>query len=656
MSSIVNAILAKIDAKDYYGRYTDLKQEGSRWRGVCPICKGNNESEFAVFPDGKYHCFRCLSSGTVIDFTTDLNKFGYNYAVEKLAEELNLDITRDTEYISQVEQINKNETIANNYAKQVSSMYSYLVNERGLTEEQVLDYKLGANNNNLVIPLRDRNGRTIAFAFRQFEVGKAKYINSKNSNIYDKSKYLYNLDKASKVLRDKLVLVEGYFDAIAGQTQLPTVAYCGIEISKNQIIEMKEIASSNPYFEVLWLPDNDGKAIKVIPKIRERFLAIAPNMNVNVGIMPDGVKDLSDYIATGGKIDDLKTESLDMYVLKLMLDKCTNRNMEYGIVEDYKKTINSPMIKSDIGRYLAERWGKDLKEVRELLDIKKSSSDLMGEFKSPAQCITEYGQLLNSKPIGFGFPNLDKALRGGSREQDVCFIGAYSSVGKTMVAVQMITDMILRQNKKVLFFSLEMTAGALYERVLANMLGKSTLELEKMMNSQDPSIHGTVEKLKQRLFIIDTNHLSVEDIEERIKIANTRLIDEGRIDVVVVDYLQYMAGTDDYEKLSKTVRHFKPIAKEQGIMFVVLSQLNRSAMAWETPTMNMLKGAGDIEATGDIILFLHKPSLNPKLTAIEREQIKNTIVLTVGKARRGCMAYEFELEFVPNETKVKEIM
>lgn len=653
MSGIITSIIAKADPIDYYGKHTELKSRGNTHRGCCPICSGSNESEFAVYNDGKYHCFKCSSSGTVINFYADLHRVRYDEAIRVLAEEFNLDIKRDQQYVVQMSEVEKNERVVAQYTRQVDKVEAYLI-KRGLTEEQIMDFKLGYDGKNLVFPLRDANGRTIAFAVRQFD-RKPKYINSKNGDLYDKSKYWYNIDKARKRINNRIILVEGYFDAIAGDSQEPTIAYCGIEISKDQIHALKDLASNNQYLEILWLPDNDGKAIEIVPKVRERFLNIAPGLTVRVGIMPEGVKDLSDYVQSGGKIDNLENEALDMFVLKLLLNNCNSIQAEYKVTEKYMKTVNSPMVRSDIAKYLAQRWDKNEKEMRDWLSVStKSVDDLLSEFKDPLQCINEYGELLGGEPIGFGFPSLDKALRGGGRKQDVVFLGAYSSVGKTMVVIQMVIDMIIRQNKRVLFFSLEMNAGSLYERIIANLLGKSTQEIEALMKAKDPMIYRIVEKLEKRLFIVDTNHLSIEDMEERIKLANTRLAEEGRIDVVIVDYLQYMANTEDYEKLSKTARYFKPVAKEQNTMFIVLSQLNRGAMAWETPTMNMLKGAGDIEATGDIILFLWKPNLNPKLTAIEKEQLRNQIMLGVGKARRGCLAYEFELAFNEKETRVRE--
>jgi len=654
MSGIVNSIIAKADPLDYYRRFTRLKSVGNTHRGCCPICNGSNETEFSVYADGKYHCFKCLSSGTVINFYADMNRVRYDEAIQALAEEFNLDIRRDQQYVNQMSQVEKNERIVATYARQVGKVADYLL-KRGLTEEQIMDYKLGSDGTNLVFPLRDINGRTIAFATRQFD-RKPKYINSKNDDLYDKSKFWYNLDRARKRITNRLVLVEGYFDVIAGDSQEPTVGYCGIEITRDQILVLKELLATNPYMELLWLPDNDGKAIEIVPKVRERFINIAPSLNVRVGIMPDGVKDLSDYIQAGGRIEDLETEALDMFVLKLMLSKCQSLQAEYKVTEGFIKSVSSPLVKSDIAKYLAKRWDKTEKEMRDWLSVGvKSVDDLMGEFKDPLQCVTEYSELLGGEPVQFGFPGLDKALRGGGRKQDVVFLGAYSSVGKTMVVIQMVIDMIIRQNKRVLFFSLEMNAGSLYERIIANLLGKPTQDIESLMKAKDPMVYQIIEKLNKRLFVVDTNYLSIEDMEERIKLANTRLCEEGKIDVVVVDYLQYMAGTDDYEKLSKTARTFKPVAKDQNVMFIILSQLNRGAQAWETPTLNMLKGAGDIEATGDIILFLWKPALNPKLTAIEKEQLKNKIMLGVGKARRGCLAFEFELLFHEKETRVREV-
>lgn len=653
--SVVRAIIDKLDIVDYVSRYTQLKKTGNTLRGACPICGGDNPTELAIYNDKKYHCFKCKSSGNVINFYADYNRVSYDEAIRVLANELNIDIKKDQVYCQQLNQIQQNELEVARCEKNLPRVIEYL-KKRGLTDETIKNFRLGANDNAIVIPLRDINGRTVAFAYRKFD-GKPKYINSKNSDIFDKSEYLYNLDRARRMINDKIYLVEGYFDAmVCDQAGVPAVAYCGIEISKEQIIAIDKLAKLNPYFTVIWVPDNDGKAVNHLPKVRERIMQYAPRLIVRVALLPDEIKDMNDYILAGGKIEDLPTVSLDEYVLKLLLLKCTNKESEYQIAEQFLRTVKYPIIKTDIIKMLSERWGKSEKEIKEWFNISSiTTDDIIDEFKDPFSCANELVELVTSDYVQYGFPALDKALRGGARKGEVTFIGANPSVGKTMLVVQTTIDLILRQNRRVLFFSLEMSAGALYERIIANLAGKPTTEIEKLVKAGDPFIYQVIEKLNKRLYVIDTNNLSVDDIEKRIQIANARLFD-APVDVIIIDYLQYMKNTTGYEEISVTARQLKPLAKNNNIHVICLSQLNRGAVPWERPTMNQLKGAGDIEATGDIILVMWKPSTNPKLSLVEKEAMRNTIMLGVEKARRGALADEFELMFNPQETRVREVI
>jgi replicative DNA helicase len=202
-----------------------------------------------------------------------------------------------------------------------------------------------------------------------------------------------------------------------------------------------------------------------------------------------------------------------------------------------------------------------------------------------------------------------------------------------------------------------MPAAALYERIIANIMGISTQEVEQLAKSNDPySMYSQVkEKVQKYIVVIDKNNLSVKDIDQYVQIANARIWENGRTDVVIIDYLQYMAGTNNFEELSATAKGLKPLAKDNNMIVVCLSQLNRSGSAWEKPSMKLLKGSGDIESTGDIILLAWRPSEDPALTALEKQKLEGTIMLTIGKARRGVLgATDFELFFHKEQTRIRE--
>ena len=71
-------------------------------------------------------------------------------------------------------------------------------------------------------------------AVRQFDA-KPKYMNSRNNTLYDKSEFLFGLDKARRLIKNTVYVVEGYMDAISGyQMGIPTVAYCSNELHRDR--------------------------------------------------------------------------------------------------------------------------------------------------------------------------------------------------------------------------------------------------------------------------------------------------------------------------------------------------------------------------------------------------------------------------------------
>ena len=214
--------------------------------------------------------------------------------------------------------------------------------------------------------------------------------------------------------------------------------------------------------------------------------------------------------------------------------------------------------------------------------------------------------------------------------------------------------MAFKQNKNIIFFSMEMSAGAVAERMVANILSISTREVEQRAIMGDELIFKIKEKINERIYIIDKNNLSLDDIRGYIDVANTHIFDTP-VDAVFIDYLQYMKGTSTYEQISETAKGFKPIAKELNLCFIILSQLNRGGNQWSRPDIGQLRGSGDIEATGDFIIGIWRPEYQPTLTLEQRLECKNEIKLAILKARRGYTGPgEFNLRFIPERTDIIE--
>lgn len=675
--TIYELLQQKVDIVEYIGQDSDLTSFGDgSWRGKCCIHHGDNPTSLMVTPkNNTFYCNSCGAGGSVINYVQYRERCNYNEAVEILADYANIDLSKDEEYKKQRNIFQRNEATVQKYKKHIDNCIEYLVKRRGLTPETIDAFDLGWQEDDkaIVIPIRDHQGRTMAFS-RRFLYSEPKYKNSRNSEVYDKGKTLFNMDKARRMIKDRLYIVEGYIDAISGHQQgQPTVAYCTSELSKDQIVLIKEIIQNNPNITIYLGPDNDEIGEQKLIKMREKFLQIAPKLNVRVLKYPglhwsqvkegdednsEYFKDFNDLIKAGYDITELPSEQLEIHVLKIKLDKCKDEQEQYLVTEQFCKTVQNAMIKADIAIMLSIRWNKSVKEIKDWLDVSvQTDEDMVAMFKGVDQCLQEYKTIIETEGTTIGYAEIDASLRG-LRASDVMIFGAYSSVGKTFYAVEFAKHMAIRLKKNVLIFSLEMPAGALMERLIANIMGVSTEQLEQMIKTSNKwlDVYDNVRtKLEEKIKIVDKNNISIEDIDRMIKIANARMIwKEGKTDVVIVDYFQYMKNTHDFESASASARGMKAVAKDNEVLLIMLSQLSRNGSPWEKPTMQMLKSTGDLEASADIILMAYRPGLDPDLSKLDAERMRDIIMVTIAKARRGVVATDFEHVFNKTETRIRE--
>lgn len=654
--NIIDVILQKSDLVEYIGKIVPLRRAGKTYRGKCPIHSGNNETSLSV-GEKLYYCFSCNSGGNIINFVSDYHKLDYNASVERIAEAFNISLTDNDEWKKQKDVVKLHTEVKNGARKNIAQTEKYLAEERKLSKETIDNFELGYHDMAIIIPLIDPNGRTIAIARRNFKEGLPKYINSYNNYLYDKSSYLFNLNRARRRMKDELYICEGYFDAMAADEQgLACVAYCGDSITSEQISTIKQYIPK-PNIEIRYCPDNDLAGLNNVRKVRELFNSNLHNLSVRIVSLPDGIKDFSMAHSQGIEIKDLPTEHIDLYLVKKYISECKTKETQYSIVGDFIKSVYSPMIRGDIAKYLSKEWGKDLKEIKEWFNVvEKSTDEIVQEFKTIESAIGEYKSLLENGTITLGFPTLDASINGGIRKGEVVIIGAYPGVGKTFMAGEIALHCAVRQNLNVLFFSLEMPAGALVERLIANVLNISTdeLELKHIRGELDNIVPQVIEKLGRRIIIDDKSNINIDDIFDRIKIANNTIF-EKPVDLIIVDYLQLLKDTTTTEQISDTALKLKTLAKENNCIVLALSQLNRDSETWVKPQLKNLKGSSSVEQTGDLVLMGWKPAENPKLRMEKQLELADVVSLSIEKFRRKYKAKQIDVKIDEKNTRVYEV-
>ena len=633
---IKNIIIQKVDLPEFIRERTgvELHRSGNGWRCKCPIHDGS-ENPSAMFIDdhGGYYCYACNSGGNVINFLADYEHITYSAATEQLASMLNINLQSDAEYQSQKEIERKYEQEKEQGIRGLENVYQYLTEKRGFTDSTIQAFALGSHNGCLTIPLIDVNGRTVGMARRQFDK-QPKYINSKNNALLDKSEYFFGFDKARRLVREKMYVVEGYMDAMSGyQMGLPTVACCSNGLSKDQVRVLSQ--SLRRETAIILCPDNDEAGHKRIPRIREYFNSIDPGRQVRIVIVPDEFKDMNDMLLAGVNPADLPTEHMDKYVMDLLLCGCSTPEEEYACAEGYLPTVRSEMIRLDIIKMLAERWEKDVEDLKRYFNtVGEDSNDLIKEASDVNGCLADLRKIYSVGGYKTHFQQIDNCIRKVEKKQ-VVVVGAYSGVGKSDFAIEYMLRAICQEKMKVIFFSLEMPKGKLIERVVAKLIGCSMSEVEGYIASDDTVVQQAISKIQDHLLVYDGNNYTIQDIERRIQTVNSKNVLGGPVDMVFVDYFGYMKGTSDFEGASNSATKMKAIAKENNIIFVMLSQLNRGGNPYGEPNMQQLKLTGDLEASADVIMLLWRPEKDPNLSIAEKQELENVTRLKIDKARDG---------------------
>lgn len=307
--------------------------------GLCPFHNEKTPS-FTVSPTkGIYKCFGCGKGGNVVNFVMEQEHISYPEALKYLAKKYNIEI-RETELTQEkIDEATERESLlivsefAQNYFSKnlhghkegIAIGLSYFVQHRGISEVMVKKFQLGYAldekdaftkaamengysldylvktgltvkkedwkadrfNGRVIFPIHNVTGRVIAFGGRTLKTDKniAKYLNSPESEIYNKSKVLYGLFFAKKAIieKEKCYLVEGYTDVISlHQAGIENVvASSGTSLTQEQIRLVKRFTKN-----ITILYDGDLAGIKA--SLRGINMLLEEGMDIKVLLFPDG--------------------------------------------------------------------------------------------------------------------------------------------------------------------------------------------------------------------------------------------------------------------------------------------------------------------------------------------------------------------------------
>jgi len=263
-----------------------------------------------------------------------------------------------------------------------------------------------------------------------------------------------------------------------------------------------------------------------------------------------------------------------------------------------------------------------------------------------------------------GFSDLDK-LTAGFQNTDLIILAARPSIGKTALALNVMTHASLEADKTVAFFSLEMAANQLVMRMICS---EARVPLHKVKTGNFKrtdwtSLTNAAGKLGEaKIFVDDSSTLSVLELKAKAR----RIKAEHGLDMVIVDYLQLLRGSglrrgrDSREQeIAEISRSLKAMAKELTIPVLALSQLNRAPEARETgePRLADLRESGALEQDADLVMMLHRPGKyktdkkrDEPETPEDQDADELKTVLKIEKQRNGPTG-KIDLVFVKKFTR-----
>lgn len=317
----------------------------------------------------------------------------------------------------------------------------------------------------------------------------------------------------------------------------------------------------------------------------------------------------------------INTSELDYYI-NILHEAWMNSNLK-SAAKQLSREADDPTISATDAR-------NNIESTLALLDQNVTRNDPQSLAAINSSILNPQSSFLN--PVSTGFKFLDDLTHGGWQPSDLIIIAARPGIGKSALAL----TMAIRTNIPVALFSLEMSKEQIARRAEKQFLAKTAGELFPDTEA--------IEQRRASIIIDDTPSLTLPELKRKVR----RLVAEHHIQLVIVDYLQLMVGTNLHrnanreQEVASLSRGLKALAKELKMPVIALSQLNRQVEQRREencrPRLADLRESGAIEQDADIVMFIHRPiNLNP-------EDPTQPVELIVAKHRNG-QTKDFRCQF-----------
>jgi len=321
--NVIAQVRQAADIVDFIGQVTPLKLAGKSYKGLCPFHREKTPSFTVDRGKGLFYCFGCGTGGDVFKFLTLTERFTFPEAVEYVAGRVGIELPKKKRTAKESDKEDLLEVLdeaseafhqALGWGDNLAKRY---LDERGVPQDIIVKYGFGYApdswdyiltrlsrkhgekklesvglamprktgngfydrfRNRLIIPIHNESGTIVGFGGRSLDGSDPKYLNSPESEVFNKSRLLYNLHRSKDSMRrmDRAILVEGYFDAIAiDHAGVPgVVASMGTSLTNGQASLLKRFTSN---VVIAYDGDNAGRNAT----LRAAPVLLAAGLNVS---------------------------------------------------------------------------------------------------------------------------------------------------------------------------------------------------------------------------------------------------------------------------------------------------------------------------------------------------------------------------------------
>ena len=389
------------------------------------------------------------------------------------------------------------------------------------------------------------------------------------------------------------------------------------KVLENLNEDMFYLDSHKKIFVCISTLDNKGKSVDLTTVVEELN-------NQNWLKQVGGIEYLTEIIEsvpTAANVDEYIKIVEDKFILRKLIDEATSIITEsYNTSNDINEVIEQAEKKIfDVSKNIRSTEFKSIQEV-----LNKAQSDL-------EKLASQKGDITG---IPTGYYELDK-ITSGFHPHELIIIAARPGMGKTAIALNMVTNIAINAQKSVALFNMEMGAEQLAMRMIASVgqIDSAKLKTGSLAHSDWKRINEAISRLSNtKSFIDDTAGMTVN--ENRAKCRRLKASTSG-LDIVVIDYLTLIQGNSKMganrqQEVSDISRALKTMAMELDVPVIALSQLSRGIeqRTDKKPMLSDLRESGAIEQDADIVAFLH-------CSDEEREKENRLMEFVIRKHRNG---------------------